>query len=160
MNSGFVVWLTGLPATGKTTIAKELRKRLGNNVIILDGDEIRRKFYPNLGFSKEEREFHNKVVVFLAKFLSEELGYIVIVSLVSPLKKVREFARSKINRFLEVYLKADINTLKRRKPHIYKDSSVSFYEEGNPDLVIDTSESDIDEAVNKIIAKIREMGWL
>ena len=153
-----VLWLTGLPGSGKTTLAKALKevleKEYGKKVVILDGNEIREKFYPELGFSKEEREFHNKIIIYLAKFLSEELNYFVIVSVIAPLRKIREFARQKIKNYIEIYLKADLDLLKKRKPEIYKDPTAVFYEEGNPDLILD-AEKELDEKVKIIIEYLK-----
>ena len=61
MSQGFVVWLTGLPASGKTTIARGLEAELrgrGLRVEVLDGDDVRRSLSPELGFSKGDRETH------------------------------------------------------------------------------------------------------
>ncbi len=159
---GFVIWLTGLPGSGKTTLAKKLKEefeKMGRKVVILDGNEIREKFYPELGFSKEEREFHNKIVIYLAKFLSEELDYIVIVSVIAPLRKVREFARQKIKNYFEVYLKADLKFLKKRKPEIYKNKTAAFYEEGNPDLILDARE-ELKNKIQRILEALREKKWI
>ena len=64
MTKGFVIWLTGLSGSGKTTIARELETYLVNNahrnVEILDGDVVRKNLSPDLGFSKEERNQHNR----------------------------------------------------------------------------------------------------
>jgi len=87
----------------------------------------------------------------LAKFLSEELGYYVIVSVIAPIKRVRELAREKIKDYVEVYLKADLDLLKKRKPEIYRDKTATFYEEGNPDLILDAG-NDIEKNVDKVIA--------
>ena len=156
---GFVIWLTGLPGSGKSTIANILKEKLEKiykkEVIILDGDKLRKEFYPDLGFSPEEREFHNKVVIYLSKFLSENLDYIVIVSVIAPIRKVREYARKIIRNYIEVYLKADMETLIRRKPEIYKNHTAKFYEEGNPDLIINTEE-DLESNIRKICEYIMQ----
>jgi adenylylsulfate kinase len=153
-------WFTGL---SKTTIAKKLKeileKEYGKKSVILDGNEVREFLYPELGFSKEEREFHNKVVIYLSKYLSEKLGYYVIVSVIAPIRKVREFARNKIKKYLEVYLKADLEFLRQRKPEIYRDPTAAFYEEGNPDLILDARE-ELDKKVEKIIKELKERNWL
>ena len=67
----FVIWLTGPSGAGKTTLAKALAEKLqsmGYRVEVLDGDGIRSKLYPDLGFSKEEREMHNRVVTEMRSF--------------------------------------------------------------------------------------------
>ena len=158
----FVIWLTGLPGAGKTTLANALKERLENmgyKVIVLDGNDIRSKLYPELGFSKEEREFHNKVVIYLAKFLSEELNYVVLVSVIAPIKEIRELARQKIKKYLEVYIKADLETLRNRKPEVYKDKTATFYEEGNPDLILD-SNKELEDKIKEVFKKLKEKRWI
>ena len=70
---GFVVWLTGLPASGKTTIARKLEEKLqelGWDTEVLDGDELRKGLSQDLGFSKEDRLKHGRRVAYLAKMLA------------------------------------------------------------------------------------------
>ena len=68
-----VIWLTGLPGSGKTTIAKALSPKLkgsGFKVELLDGDIVRKELSPELGFTKQDRELHSRRVVYLCKLLS------------------------------------------------------------------------------------------
>jgi len=83
--------LTGLSGSGKTTIAKIIKNRLKDRnhaVIILDCDEIRKFIYPELGFSKKNREINVKTVAYIAKLLCEN-DLIVIASLISPFREHR-----------------------------------------------------------------------
>ncbi|WP_456398053.1 adenylyl-sulfate kinase, partial [Palaeococcus sp. (in: euryarchaeotes)] len=64
LEQGFTIWLTGPSGAGKTVLAHALKKKLkgmGYRVEILDGDTIRKTLYPDLGFSKEAREMHNRI---------------------------------------------------------------------------------------------------
>ncbi|WP_297499547.1 adenylyl-sulfate kinase, partial [Thermococcus sp.] len=118
LKKGFTIWLTGPSGAGKTTLAVKLAKRLrgmGYRVEILDGDTIRKTLYPNLGFSKEAREMHNRIVIHMAKLLSRN-GVIVIVSLISPYRAVREYARKEIGDFIEVYVYAPLKVRIQRDP--------------------------------------------
>ena len=66
-----VIWLTGIPGSGKTTLALELNKfyeQKGLPIEILDGDEVRKTLSKDLGFSPEDRKEHNRRVIFVAKF--------------------------------------------------------------------------------------------
>ncbi|MEM3092490.1 MAG: adenylyl-sulfate kinase, partial [Candidatus Nitrosocaldus sp.] len=102
---GFTIWLTGLSGSGKTTIAKELQKKLlmlGYKAELLDGDEVRRNLSPDLGFSKQDRETHAKRVVYISKLLARN-GIISIVSLISPYRAFRAYAREELKDFVEVY---------------------------------------------------------
>jgi adenylylsulfate kinase len=91
---GFVIWLTGLPGSGKTTLAKFLENDLslrGLKVEVLDGDEVRKNLSPESGFSRVDRELHARRVADLSHLLSRN-GIITIVALVSPYTS-REYAR-------------------------------------------------------------------
>ncbi len=114
-NSGFVVgflpprpavvWLTGLSGSGKSTIAEALRARLeatGAAVEVLDGDVIRQMF-PGTGFTHDDRDAHNRRVGHMASRL-EAHGVTVIVSLVSPYRASRAFARTLCREFVEVHV--------------------------------------------------------
>ncbi|MCQ6254482.1 adenylyl-sulfate kinase [Methanocaldococcus sp.] len=171
---GFTIWLTGPSGAGKTTLAKALKEKLkemGHRVEILDGDEIRNSLYPNLGFSKEAREMHNKVVIYMAKLLSRN-GVISIVSLISPYKSVREYARKEIGRFMEVYVYAPLNVRIKRDPKgLYAKALKGeikgltgydgVYEEpDNPEVKVDSSKMSVDEEVEIVIKKAKELNYL
>lgn len=109
-----VIWITGLPCSGKTTISKELLQiftQKGIKSVMLDGDEIRDIF--TLGFTKSERLQHNDNVAKWASFL-ERQGFMVIVSLVSPYTQARNNARKLCNKFIEVYLNTSLEVCKER----------------------------------------------
>ncbi|XRO75833.1 adenylyl-sulfate kinase [Methanocaldococcus sp. 28A] len=174
MKVGFTIWLTGPSGAGKTTLANALKKKLkemGYRVEILDGDEIRNSIYPNLGFSKEAREMHNKVVIHMAKLLSRN-GVIAIVSLISPYKSVREYARKEIGRFMEVYVYAPLEERIKRDPKgLYAKALKGeikgltgydgVYEEpDNPEVKVDSSKMSVDEEVEAIIKKAVELNYL
>ncbi|MDK2384051.1 MAG: adenylyl-sulfate kinase, partial [Candidatus Korarchaeota archaeon] len=85
-DGGFVIWLTGLPASGKTTLARTLKeelKKAGRRVELLDGDEVRRWLSPEAGFTKEDRERHLMRVAYVSKLLARN-GVAVIASFVAP----------------------------------------------------------------------------
>ncbi len=170
----FVIWLTGPSGAGKTTLAEALVAKLqsmGYNVEHLDGDKVRSRLYPDLGFSKEEREMHNKVVVEMANLLAKN-GVIVIVSVISPYRDWREFARREIDRFVEVYLRCSLDVRIKRDPKgLYaralkgeiKDLTGfdGVYEEPeNPEVVLDTDKMSVEEEVDAVVEKLKEMGYL
>ena len=82
---GFVVWLTGLPSSGKTTIARVLERELrsrGLKVELLDGDEVRRWLSPEAGFSREDRERHLRRVAYVSKLLARNGVAVIALSLI------------------------------------------------------------------------------
>ena len=118
----FVIWLTDPSSAGKTVLSQALKKKLrekGYKVEIFDGDEVRKEFYPDIGFSKKAREIHNKIVIHMAALLSRN-GVVAIVSLISSYNVVREYTRRKIGNFIEVYLKYPLeNGIKRDPKGLY-----------------------------------------
>jgi len=174
MNKGFVVWLTGLPASGKTTISKELEPRLrqtGLPVEVLDGDEIRQNLSKGLGFSREDRETHLRRVVYVAKLLSRN-GVGVIAAFISPYRNIRDYARKETTNFLEVYVQCSVETCAQRDPKgLYKKASTGqikdltgpqdTYEEPlNPDLLVNTEKLTVSESADLIISKLQAMGLI
>jgi adenylylsulfate kinase len=166
-----VIWLTGLPGSGKTTIAKGLHPKLkesGFKVEILDGDIVRKELSPELGFTKQDREIHAKRVVYLAKLLSRN-GIISIVCLISPYQEFRRYARSEIsvnNNFYEVYVKCSLETCIRRDPKgLYKKALSGeikdltglqdpYEEPKNPELIVNTERQTLEECVNVILNRV------
>jgi adenylylsulfate kinase len=175
MNKGVVVWLTGLSGAGKTTIARALQPVLaqqGLGVELLDGDVVRKELSPELGFTKADREMHARRVVYLSKLLSRN-GIIAIVSLISPYREFRAFARDQIgDAFFEVYVKASLEACIKRDPKgLYKKAIAGEikdmtglqdpYEEPlNPDLLLMTENEPVEESVKKIVAALKEHGYL
>ena len=174
MTEGFTIWLTGPSGAGKTVLAHTLKKKLkelGYKVEILDGDVIRKTLYPELGFSKEAREMHNRIVIYMAKLLSRN-GVIAIVSLISPYKAVREYARKEIGRFIEVYVYAPLEVRIRRDPKgLYAKAMRGeikgltgydgVYEEPeNPEVKVDSSRMTPEEEAEAVLRKARELGYL
>jgi len=174
VGEGFVIWLTGLPASGKTAIARgvelELRKR-GMRVEVLDGDEVRRSLSPELGFSREDREIHAKRVVYIGKLLSRN-GVAVIVALISPYRAFREYARKQIERFIEVWVKCSLQTCIKRDPKgLYRKAlrgeitnltglQDTYEAPLNPDIVVDTEKETLRESVEKILSKLERRGLI
>lgn len=165
----FVLWFTGLPGSGKTTVSErlvaELRK-LGVPVEHLDGDSIR-KVFPATGFSREDREAHIKRVGFLASKL-ERNGVFVVTSLISPYEESRRFVRGLCQNFLEIYLSTPLDECERRDPKgLYKkarEGSIRnftgvddpYEAPAAPDLTFDTRAVSADEAVKRILERVKK----
>lgn len=171
---GVVFWLTGLPSSGKTTIARRLEARLnakGLRVEVLDGDDVRKNLSPELGFSRENRELHNRRVIYLSKLLSRN-GVHVVVSFISPYRSTRSLARQTLSRFLEVWVQCspevcaqrDVKGLYRKAfaGEIKNLTGVNDpYEEPlNPEVAVNTEHTGPEECAGAILAKAQSVGYL
>ena len=153
---GAIIWLTGIPSSGKSTIAVELQALLFEadcNVYVLDGDNVRHGLNKNLGFSPEDREENIRRIGEVARLFADA-GFLVISSFVSPYKKDRDNVRRSMGEgdFIEVYIKADVSVCekrdvkglyaKARRGEIKEFTGVSapYEEPESPELVIDTEE--------------------
>lgn len=163
--NGLTIWFTGLPCSGKTTIAKKLLiklKQAGYKVEHLDGDIVRQSLCKDLGFSKEDRRKNLERITFVSKLLTRN-GVIVLATFVSPYRQVREWARGKIGNFVEVYCKCSVDECIKRdvkgmyakaiKGEIKKFTGISdLYEEPeNAEIVINTERDSVDKCVGKIL---------
>ena len=159
----FIIWMTGLPCSGKTTIAKKLLEHIPN-LAILDGDEMRELLSPNEDFSRSGIISHNKKVANIAKLLLDH-NVSVCVSKISPFIENRDGARQilKDHNFLEVYVKCSIDSCEKRDVRgMYKKARngemrnfigihVTYEPPTNPELVVDTENSVIDDSVQTIL---------
>jgi len=169
-----VIWLTGLPASGKTILANELKKYYDQKSIpcdILDGDEIRKTLSKDLGFSPEDRKEHNRRVICVAQLLTKN-GITTIIPLISPYRETRDNARKEIPKFFEVWVKASIDECKRRDPKgLYKKAQAGeiqnltglqapYEEPKNPELILDTENQSVEESVNLIVSTLKNLRYL
>jgi len=117
---GVVVWLTGLPGSGKSTIADELERRLfdlGVRSFTLDGDTVRSTLSEDLGFTPDDRRENVRRVARVAELMLDA-GLVVLVSLVSPFRADRELARERFadDDFLEVFVDTPLEVCEQRDP--------------------------------------------
>ena len=114
-----VLWLTGLPSAGKSTIAGLAAQRLTSEGVpceVLDGDEVRKALSPTLGYSREERAIQSLRLAWIAEMLSRH-GVVVIVASVSPYRNSRESAAALLgNRYAEIWVHADAAVCRARDP--------------------------------------------
>ncbi len=173
MDKGCVVWLTGIPGAGKTTLARKIAsilRRKGYKVEVLDGDEVRKWLSPEAGFTREDRERHLRRVIYVSKLLARN-GVIVLAAFVSPYRSIRRLAREIIGDFIEVYVKCSLETAIKRDPKgLYKKAlrgEISHFtgiddpyeEPENPEVIVDTDKESINEGVIKILRKMIEKGY-
>ncbi len=169
-----VIWLTGIPGSGKTTLAIDLEKYYKQNslpVEILDGDEIRKTLSKDLGFSPEDRKEHNRRVIFVAQILSKN-GVTTIIPLISPYRETRDFARKEIPNFVEVWVKTSVDECKKRDPKgLYKKAlageiknltglQAPYEEPQNAELILDTEKQNVEESVEIITSTVKKLGYL
>ena len=116
MGKAFTIWFTGLSGSGKSTISglveHALRER-GHKVELLDGDVVRTHLSKGLGFSKADRDTNIRRIGWVAEVLSRH-DVIVLTAAISPYAAVRDEARGKLGRFVEVYCDAPIDVLASR----------------------------------------------
>jgi adenylyl-sulfate kinase len=113
---GALLWFTGLPSSGKSTIAREVFQRLldrGLPVELLDGAEVRESLSRGLGFSKEDREEHIRRIGYVAKLLSRN-GVIAICAAVSPYRATRDEVRRNTSHFVEIYVECPVQVAEQR----------------------------------------------
>jgi adenylylsulfate kinase len=168
LQHGLILWLTGLPASGKTTIALQLKEKLrkiNRNILILDGDIVRKTF-PEAGFTREERNEHIKRVGYVAKLFADQ-GFIVICSFISPFEESREFVKNLFGNFRLIFLKCPVEVCVERDPKgLYKKAiagelenftgiSQDYEEPVSADITVNTAEHSLEDSVNRILSKIR-----
>ncbi len=161
-----VIWFTGLSGSGKSTLANVLQNHLfkeNKQVYVLDGDNIRSGLNSDLDFSENGRIENIRRISEVAKLLSQA-GFIVITAFISPFKSDREKAKQIIGPcFREVYIKASIETCESRDVKgLYKKArngeiknftglDSPFEEPTSPDLIINTSNTSIEESLAQLL---------
>jgi len=168
------LWFTGLPSSGKSTVAKRVENELvqeGIKIHNLDGDDIRGKLHPDLGFTKEERGTNNKRIAFIADVLNRNnVG--AIVAAISPFEEYREYAREMIDNFILVYTECPVETCKERDPkNLYQKAEEGeipnftgvnhpYQEPENPEVHVNTEEQSPEECKEAVLKHMREKGYL
>jgi adenylylsulfate kinase len=168
------IWLTGLSAAGKSTVAFQLEQQLlslGHACYVLDGDNIRHGLACDLTFDKKDRRENIRRVAHVAQLMNDA-GLIVITALISPMCEDRAMARGIIGpgKFIETYLSASVDTCARRDPKgLYAKArageitsftgvSAPYEAPADPELKIDTAMLTPAESVANILGYLRENG--
>ena len=171
---GFVVWFTGLPSAGKSTLARLLEgalRRRGWPVEVLDGDEVRLRLTKGLGFSREDRDENIRRISFVARLLARH-GVATITAAISPYRDAREEARREIGGFVEVYVKCALDTcVQRDVKGLYRRAlageitnftgiSDPYEEPLAPEVTVQTDRESAEESVGRILARLEALGYL
>ncbi|OMC53162.1 adenylyl-sulfate kinase [Mycobacterium sp. IS-836] len=171
---GATIWFTGLPASGKSTIAVAVERALvesGRVAYLLDGDNLRHGLSDDLGFSPGDRAENIRRVGHLTRLLADA-GVVALASLVSPLKSDREIARA-LNEaaklpFIEVYVATSLAECEKRDPKgLYARArsgqlsgmtgvDAPYEAPENPDLLLDTTSAGIDDLAARVIDLLNE----
>ncbi len=175
---GATIWFTGLPSSGKSTIAFTLEHALvesGHLSYVLDGDNIRHGLNKNLGFTPEDRNENIRRIGEVAKLFAD-CGVLTCTSFISPYRADRDQAR-KLHEaaglpFIEVYVKTPIELCEQRDPKgLYKKAragqlaeftgvSAPYEEPLKPELVLDTTELDPRQAAEAVLTYLKANGLL
>ena len=151
-------------------LAQELKK-FNLPIERLDGDIVRKTISRDLGFSAQDRKKNIERTVFISKILARN-GIMVLTSFVSPQREIRNWARKEIGNFVEIYTKCPMEECIKRDPKgNYKKAiqglipnftgiSAPYQEPENPEIIVETDKEDILQSTKKIIASLKEMGYL
>ncbi|WP_392535303.1 adenylyl-sulfate kinase [Nostoc sp. C117] len=171
---GVTIWLTGLSGAGKTTICQFLETELrsqGYKIEVLDGDVVRQNLSKGLTFSKEDRNENIRRISFVAHLLTRN-NVIVLVSVISPYRAIREEIKDRIGDFIEVYVNAPLEVCEQRDVKgLYKKARAGeiknftgiddLYEIPlEPDVECKTNQESISQSANKILTKLEELGYI
>ncbi len=171
---GVVLWFTGLPSSGKSTLAHQAERSLfdrGCNAYVLDGDNIRHRLNKDLSFTPGDRKENIRRIGEVANLFADA-GVIVISAFISPYREDRAQARALNDpgRFFEVYCKCSLETCEERDPKgLYRRArkgevgdftgvSAPYEEPETPEIVVETDRHSLDECVDQILDFLEKEG--
>lgn len=173
VKSGFAIWLTGLPASGKTTLAHTLHQNLIKRAVavqILDSDELRNLLTPNPTYSEEERDWFYKVIIWITGLLTDN-GVNVLIAATAHKRLYRQLARRRIASFAEVYLQCPPEACCARDPKGLWQRAVSGeinnlpgagvpYEKPDfPEACVDTVRCSAEIAAQEVLGQLDALGF-
>jgi adenylylsulfate kinase len=172
--AGVTVWITGLPGSGKSTVATHLSRLLGHRDVpneILDGDAVRQSISKGLGFSREDRDSNVQRIGAVCELLTRN-GVVAIAACVSPYADARDAVRAKIGDFVEVHVATplaacELRDTRGRYARARAGELRNFtgiddpYEPPvRPEVVVDTSAEPPELCAARILAVLEERGYL
>ena len=174
MDAGFAVWITGLPSSGKSTVAEALRRELaglGVNVAVLESDDLRKVLTPDPRYDEREREIFYGALVRIGKILTDH-GVSVIFDATGHRRDYRDRARREIAGFLEVFVDCPLAVCIARDPKgIYRRGrdgeftevpglQVEYEPPVAADAVVRGDAEEPETAARRIVRKLREKGYV
>ena len=180
---GWVIWITGLPGSGKSTVTHALHTKLEKRGIKVNSlliDELRKIVTPQPTYTEKEREYVYGALVYTAIILTQ-INQNVIIDATANKRSYREKARKRIENFLEVYLKCPLHICKLREHSrvqyygapkgIYTKGEkaqsktvpgigVAYEEPLNPEVIIESALTSTEQAVHQIINVLKERHWI
>jgi adenylyl-sulfate kinase len=168
---GFCIWLTGLTASGKTTTSIALARALRSmslEVVVVDGDDVRRRLSPDLGYGDTDRQANVRRIGVLARDVVSS-GAVAICAAVSPFRAGREECRVLIgpSRFVEVFVDTPLDVCEERDPRgLYRRArrgevthvsglDAPYEPPLAPDVVLDTERDSVEASVSHILTCLR-----
>ena len=175
-HKGALLWFTGLSGAGKSTVANavdHLLNQKGVHTYVLDGDNVRMGLNKNLGFSPEDRTENIRRIGEVGKLFADA-GLITLTAFISPYREDRDAARAlfETGEFLEVYVKASLETCEARDPKgLYKKARAGeikgftgidapYEEPQDPEITLDSDAKDVDGLAEEVVAHLESHGYL
>ncbi|HBT73509.1 MAG TPA: adenylyl-sulfate kinase [Lysinibacillus sp.] len=175
-HQSFILWFTGLSASGKSSVANAFARRLferGNQAFVLDGDNVRHGLNKDLGFDEFGRKENIRRIGEVSKLFIES-GQIVLTAFISPYREDRQVVRGLVDdgEFLEVYVKCSVETCEKRDPKgLYKKArnaeitnftgiSAPYEEQENPEIILNTEQHSIEECVEQLTKILTLKGYI
>lgn len=175
-HQSFILWFTGLSASGKSSVANAFARRLferGNQAFVLDGDNVRHGLNKDLGFDEAGRKENIRRIGEVSKLFVEN-GQIVLTAFISPYREDRQVVRELVEagEFIEVYVKCSVETCEKRDPKgLYKKArnaeipnftgiSAPYEEPERPEIILDTELHSIKECVDQLTNILTSKGYI
>jgi adenylylsulfate kinase len=165
---GFAVWITGIPASGKTSITRELVRKLeaeGVRVVVLESDEMRRILTPESTYGHEERDRFYTILASIGSLITRN-GVPVVFDATANKHAYRDYARSLIPKFIEAYVQCPLDICVKRDPKgVYREAAtgkidtvpglqVPYEPPVNPEVVLNGQEPP-QTGADRILQKLR-----
>lgn len=175
-HSSFILWFTGLSASGKSSVANAFAHKLfedGKQAFVLDGDNVRHGLNSDLGFDEVSRKENIRRIGEVAKLFVEG-GQIVLTAFISPYREDRQVVKSLVaeGEFIEVFVQCSVEACEKRDPKgLYKKArnneipnftgiSAPYEEPVNPEIILNTEKYTIEECAEQLQHFLSEKGYI